>query len=176
MNRLTLRGRRRWLALAVPLVLVLATVAWALLSADSPLTGSASGEDATAATEVVTVAAGSENNARCAWTRTADGKISLVADRVPAGVETKCSGAVQLRNAGNVELRLQGFSVTTTAGTVRAGFGGGYCGLVLAPGATIAVEPRLMVSVPVGQTGTLTGKLTSVDSASYSSGSCPPVL
>lgn len=155
---------------------LLAGVAWALLSADSPFTGSATGEDASATTQVVSVANGSENNAKCAWTLGADGRITLVASKVPAGVQTRCSGSVALKNTGNVELRLQSFTGTSTAGTVQYGLESGSCGRVLAPGAQVTVGPRLLVDMPVGSSATLTGKLSAVDSASWSSTSCSPVL
>jgi len=171
---------KRWALLAAPapaLTLTGALVAWALVSFDNPLTGSVTGEDASASLQVVSVSSGSENGTPCAWSRTADGKIGLDVVKAPSGAQTKCSGSVTLRNDGNVDLAVQAFTASSSVGTATAGFESGSCGRTVAPGATVTVSPRLLLqNVPVGGSGTLTGRLTSVDAASYSATACSPTL
>ena len=176
MRKIT-RGRKRWLALAVPTLTVTgALVAWALVSADSPFSGSVTGEEAVAATAIQSVNADSENNSKCSWSRTAEGGIRLVVDKAPRGVPTVCKGSVTLQNNGNLDLAVQSFVATGSgAGTVTSGIsqGSSACGRTVAPGATTTAPIKVQLdNVPVGANGTLTGKLTLVDSGSYSSTGC----
>lgn|GEM_PF-3796442 len=178
------RGRKRWLLLAVPaFCLTGALVAWALLQLDTSVTGSVTGEDASAAITLSNVTADSGNSGSCTWSKTADSKgLTLNVAKAARGVTTTCRATATYANTGNVDLQTQAFSVTSSIGTSASGFNanagpGERCGAIAPGGGTGGVRVVVQIgAVPVGGSGTLTGKLTHVDTASYSAGACSPVL
>ncbi|MFP5319538.1 MAG: hypothetical protein ACLGI2_14750 [Acidimicrobiia bacterium] len=183
-NRTRTRSRKRWALLIAPaLTLTGALVAWALISHDTPVSGTVTGEDASASITLSNVTPDNGNSSACAWGKTADSKgITLNVNKAPRGVTTTCRASISYTNGGNVDVATQAWSVTSTAGTVTSGFNGTAfpaerCGAVAAAGGSgVARVVVQFTDVPVAASGTLTGRLQHVDSGSFSSSSCSQTL
>lgn len=179
------KARRSWfarhkkltVALAILVALVLgAGIAWALLQKDIPVSGSISGEDGRV--DATFFSSPSGTLGPCAWSTTSTA-LSITGAKLPSGTTNKCRTTLTVRNDGNVDMKVQAFAVTSTAGTVASGFPSGFgggCGTTLAPGQNVQIGAGLDASMPAGSSGTLTGKLTLVDAASWSAGACSAAL
>ena len=182
------KARRSWfarhkkltIALAVLVAVALgAGIAWALLKKDMPVSGNISGEDGVAA---AVFTSSTSPSGPCTWSVVnGTDALTINAAKVTSGVTHRCRNTLTLRNDGNTEMRVQSFAVTSTTGTVISGFDASQpakgCGVTLAPGAVADVRTALDLSnVPVGSSGTLSGRLSLVDAASFSSTACSSSL
>lgn len=177
-----LKNRKRWALIAAPAVIA-GGVAFALLQLDTSVTGSVTGEDAAAAITLSNVTPASGNSGVCTWGKTADSKgLTLTVAKAPRGVTSTCKATATYTNTGNVDLQTQAFNVASSIGTTAsgfnsAGFAAEKCGAVAPAGGTGQVSVVVQLSnIPVGGNGTLTGKLSHVDTDSYSASACSPSL
>lgn len=160
-------------ALVAVAVVALAGVAYALLQKDLAVGGTISGEEATIAAAYARVTDPATSDP-CTWSRTAD-KLTITATKVPRGVASKCEASVVIRNDSNVAMKVQGFTASSDVATMRAHI---PCGQEIQPAlesGELAVKIE-MSNVAVGASGTLTGAVSLVDSASFSQAKCPAIF
>lgn len=171
-----LEGKKRWLLAAPAVTLVAGVAAWAAVMLGMPFVGSVSGEDLVSAAQYESLEAAQGNAPQCTWSITGDRKLRLDAVKIArAPSSTACTTIVNVANAGETQLRVQGFQAASTVGTVAAGVAAynGGCGATLDPGTMKGVQVKVTFSnVNAGQSGTLSGELRLVDAASYDPAAC----
>lgn len=163
-------------ALAAVAALALAGVAYALVQKTLDVDGTITGEDVVVEASFVQVYDPNPSD-KCTFTVTAD-KLTITASKVSATVATDCSVRPKIRSTSNIPLRVQGIEVTSDVADVRARLDTGSCGATVQPdgsgsfGTEVAIEVEFS-DVAIGASGTVTGTITLVDEASFSTANCP---